>query len=363
MGIENSMWETGENEMKQSFCNSVMNAERSDSDSKCNKILSVSIAAYNVFTTIEKALCSLLLDNSRMSRLDIIVVNDGSTDNTKQLVDKYAKEYPQSIRIIDKKNGGYGSTINTALSIAQGKYFKLLDGDDWYDKDAFSALIDFLDNADADLVVSPYWEVGAKKVLCDHIPEIPINTTTISSLLLRDDKVLHMHGLTINTNCLRQYGHVITEGCFYTDNEYVYCCIAASQTIVRYDKAVYCYRLGEEGQSISLSGMRRHIQDIFKVVDVLSRAIDDCSYSGAKKELLEGTVSLSIYWTFCACMLLDEPTKSKELLKEFDDHLRKELPVAYKAGTNSRMVRNLRRFRYHFYGLFCRYIMRKHGWK
>ena len=93
------------------------------------KILSVSIASYNVEKFIRKALDSCCIPEI-MDRLEVLVVNDGSTDGTLQIAREYEKQYPQTFRVIDKKNGGYGSTVNASIKAATGRYFRLLDGDD-----------------------------------------------------------------------------------------------------------------------------------------------------------------------------------------------------------------------------------------
>ena len=105
-----------------------------------NKMLSVAIPTYNIEKYIEKCLNSFL-NIELLDYLDIIVVNDGSSDNSSLLAKKIAKKYPQSFRVIDKENGGHGSVINTALKYAIGKYFMVVDGDDWISSDS---LLDIL---------------------------------------------------------------------------------------------------------------------------------------------------------------------------------------------------------------------------
>ena len=138
------------------------------------KVLTISIAAYNVEKFINQTLDSLI-DERIMDDLEIIVVNDGSSDNTLAIAKEYERKYPDSFIIIDKENGGYGSTINSSLKIASGKYYKLLDGDDWYDTDNVVSLINALKTCNADLVVTPYIEFvddnGEKKQvdsLCEY---------------------------------------------------------------------------------------------------------------------------------------------------------------------------------------------------
>lgn len=99
------------------------------------KILTVSIAAYNADWCLKKCLDSFIA-SKYLDLLDIIVVNDGSKDNTAAIASEYVKKFSASIRLINKENGGHGSTINTSIDNAMGKYFKIVDSDDWVDTEA-----------------------------------------------------------------------------------------------------------------------------------------------------------------------------------------------------------------------------------
>ena len=118
------------------------------------KILSISVAAYNVANYLPK-LFEEFINCENRDRLDIIVVNDGSTDDgeTLRVAKSYAEKYSGFIRVIDKTNGGHGSTINAGIENAVGKYFKPLDGDDWLDSKELDKLILRLIDCTADLVV------------------------------------------------------------------------------------------------------------------------------------------------------------------------------------------------------------------
>ena len=104
------------------------------------KILSVSIAAYNVQDTLAEALVPFTAEGIR-EYVDVMIVNDGSNDNTAAIASEYVNQYPDTFRLINKKNGGWGSTLNVGVQEAKGKYLKQLDGDDF-------ALERFVDGCD-----------------------------------------------------------------------------------------------------------------------------------------------------------------------------------------------------------------------
>ena len=95
-----------------------------------DKILTVSVAAYNVEKFIRNTLDSCIAEEI-MTDLEVLVVDDGATDATAEIVREYEDKYPQTFRLIHKENGGYGTTVNRSMQEASGKYFRLLDGDDW----------------------------------------------------------------------------------------------------------------------------------------------------------------------------------------------------------------------------------------
>lgn len=101
---------------------------------KEGKCLTVTVPCYNSESYLERCVESLLKERDG---LEIILVDDGSTDRTGQLADQYARAYPDVVRVVHKKNGGHGSGVNAGLMLANGIYFKVVDSDDWLDEAAF----------------------------------------------------------------------------------------------------------------------------------------------------------------------------------------------------------------------------------
>ena len=322
------------------------------------KLLSISIAAYNVSALVRKALDSLLLEPELMDLLDVIIVNDGSRDDTLQIAEEYAEKYPGTFRVIDKENGGYGSTINASLRLAEGKYYKLLDGDDWYSRKGLRGLLSFLKDTDADLVVSPYYQVRKGAEMVPHHPEIPEKMISLHDVRLTGGMHFQMHGITVKTEVLRRYGHPIAEHCFYTDIEYLFYCFAASESIARYGRPVYCYRLDLAGQSVSLEGIRKHYRDHLVVTERICGCYSrECGgFTGTKKAVLKSAAAFSIYGVFNGFMLLPDAGKHRDELVEFDHMLGERYPSAYKAGNESRIVRTSRKLGFRLYPVLCAYM-------
>ena len=97
------------------------------------KLITVTIPCYNSEAYMSKAIDSLI---PFIEDVEIVIVNDGSKDNTIKIANEYKAKYPKDIVVIDKENGGHGSGVNAGLKVAKGLYYKVLDSDDWIDHDA-----------------------------------------------------------------------------------------------------------------------------------------------------------------------------------------------------------------------------------
>lgn len=137
------------------------------------KLLTIIIPAYNVEKYLDEAVAPYLkLDNPE--KLEVLIINDGSQDHTLDLALEYEKHYPDIIKVIDKENGGHGSTINTGVSLAQGKYFKVVDGDDWVDQHILALFLERMEKIDSDMIATGFIivseETGGKEAV--HIQNV-----------------------------------------------------------------------------------------------------------------------------------------------------------------------------------------------
>ncbi len=226
-----------------------------------SKILTISIAAYNVEQYIEQALNSLI-DERIIDDLEIFVVDDGGTDGTLEIAKRYAEKYPDSIFPIHKENGGYGSTINTSVKLATGKYFKQLDGDDWFDREGLYDLILFLKETDIDVICTTKYEgTGVDDLKVTNYFNIEKNKEFNITEIANCDLIIGMWELTYKTNILLQSELTLPEKVLYADQYYSTIPFSKAKTIVFLDKCVYCYRLGRDGQSVSIESRKKHVQD------------------------------------------------------------------------------------------------------
>lgn len=300
------------------------------------KILSVSVAAYNAGNFLKKLIESITITEMIYEKIELIIVNDGSTDNTLELAKMYREKYPSLVIIIDKINGGYGSTINSAIKVATGKYFKLLDADDWFDSRNLGDFLEYLDKSTDDVVISPY-----------EIVYQDTNTIEVVDRHQNGDYLLplHMHEISVKTNLYKESNIAITEHCFYTDSEYAMHVMDICSQISKFPKPIYCYRIGQDGQSVSEEGRIKHIADGEKVV---FKCIDKFAREGINtKENIKMQLIISTIFHYKSLALLPKKNSVSEIRK-FDGRLKRTNKLVYDwVGENSRSIRLFRLMKFH----------------
>lgn len=284
------------------------------------KILTVSIAAYNADWCLKKCLDSFIA-SKYLDLLDIIVVNDGSKDNTAAIASEYVKKFSASIRLINKENGGHGSTINTSIDNAMGKYFKIVDSDDWVDTEALDALIELLMKTEADLVINDYNEVYGnvvKKIdVCKTYNEGVIYS--FSDIAIED--TFPMHSLSVRFDKLKKVKEKISTHRFYVDTEFIFFAAMKTKTIMFQKNTVYQYLLGQNGQSVSGIGVYNHIEDLMFVEERLINIYDNAKDQDlCVRKYLFNILQKCYKCIFCWYTIMPKADKDY-LLKKFDEKI------------------------------------------
>lgn len=118
-----------------------------------DKLLTIVVPVYNTEKYLSKCLNSLIVPDY-LDKLEVLVVIDGSPDNSVKIAHEFEHKYPQTFVTVEKENGGHGSTINRGLEMAHGTYFRVLDSDDWFDENNFHPYLNKLSKATEDIVLS-----------------------------------------------------------------------------------------------------------------------------------------------------------------------------------------------------------------
>ena len=294
------------------------------------KELTISIAAYNVEKYLDQTLKSLT-DERYVDEIEVLVIDDGSKDNTKEVALRYQERHPQSIKYVAKENGGHGSTINKGIELATGKYFRIIDGDDYVDQDAFYEYINRLKNSSVDMIVTDLRavdDVGNRRIDPGVIEHGKNPFDSLEENVIREinkklsTRLFGLSTVTIKTDLLHSADIRITEKCFYVDVEFIVWCIRLANEFVFWKLPVYMYRKDPNGDnSVSKKNMIKNVAMQEKV------ALKLCSLYEAfllenidsnRTEVILQRVGISYGATIRTYMLLDRCSESKSHIARFD---------------------------------------------
>lgn len=296
------------------------------------KLISFAVPCYNSAAFMDKCLESLLPGGED---IEIIIVNDGSTDNTQQVAEEYAGRYPSIVKVINQENGGHGQAVNTGLEHAKGMYFKVVDSDDWVDFEAYQKVLATLKEFVAQ-------GTGVDMLLTNYVYEkVSANKQRrmIYSFLFESDKVMGwsdmkrnckgfsilMHSVTYRTQLLRTCGLKLPAHTFYVDNLFVYEPLPYVQTLYYLNVDFYRYYIGREGQSVAEQVMISRIDQQLYVNRRLLEAYDvwDIKEEHLREYMLSFLETITVVSTSLAYVSKDPQNlkKVKELwqyIKEKD---------------------------------------------
>ena len=252
-----------------------------------DKLLSVVVATYNMESYLERCLDSMVA-SEMLPYLEVIVVNDGSRDNSLMIAKNFQFRYPGSVVVIDKDNGHYGSCVMAGLQIAKGKYFRMVDADDWVNTRGLDEFLKQLRTCNSDLVISlrSEWFLGDSKYPrlttysfdknIEYGKEYSLKTFCIHDYVALDE--FNMHSMTYKTSVLRAgNGLMLPNGVCYTDFLYCFYPIDRSDTICFFDTPLYVYYIGREEQSVSSKSLTRNLHHICTVLNCMISYYDSTS--------------------------------------------------------------------------------------
>ncbi|MDD6211582.1 MAG: glycosyltransferase family 2 protein [Clostridiales bacterium] len=241
------------------------------------KLLSVAVPCYNSEPYMEKCVNSLLEGGERV---EIIIVDDGSQkDRTPEIADRLAAEHPGSVKAVHQENGGHGQAVNTGLKNATGLFFKVVDSDDWVNKEAYLQILDTLekliqDGQNLDMMISNfvYEKEGAahKKVMryANAFPQGRVFTWDEMKKLHIGQYIL-MHSVIYRTQMLRDCGLELPRHTFYVDNIFVYYPLPHVKNIYYMDVNFYRYFIGRDDQSVNEKVMISRIDQQIRVNKIM----------------------------------------------------------------------------------------------
>ncbi len=230
----------------------VRNTERPD-----NKI-SVIVSIYNIRNYVEKCIASICAQT--YPNLEILLVDDGSTDDSGVLCDQWAGKDAR-IRVIHKRNGGLSSARNAGIAAATGEYIAFVDGDDWIDAPMYEHMLRAIKACDAQIAVCNYRAVGKKEIIDTSTDAVTVlEGKEILEAFITEDETYNIQNAAWNKLYHRSLmGELrFPEGKLFEDIVYTTKLFAASQKCVYLNQAYYNY-IFDRSDSIMNSKKMQHI--------------------------------------------------------------------------------------------------------
>ncbi len=297
-------------------------------------VLTVAMPCYNVARYLERGLTSF--DDARLEgKVELIVVDDGSTDDTARIARDFMARRPAVFRLVEKENGGHGSAVNAGLAQARGTYFRVVDGDDWIDTSELVRLAGFLSHATTDLVVDVKTEVDmttSEKRVFPQPAELPQGVACdVESVCMLDAFApnVMIHTLTARTSYLRSINLHLLEKTFYEDLEFVVKATLDAADVTFVDTRVYQYLVGNASQSVADEGYVRRWDDHTRVCEELLSLLTAraASLSPVRRVYLQRRCSLLSNTHYNIALIFDKDRKrGLRRARAYRDMLRSEHP-------------------------------------
>lgn len=222
------------------------------------KLITFAVPCYNSASYMVHCIDTLLQAGPDA---EIILIDDGSKDNTGAIADRYAIEYPHLVRVIHQENGGHGEGVNQGLRHATGLYYKVVDSDDWLDVFALQEVMEALRSfakmpAPVDMLIANYVyenvEYSTQKVMryTNAFPQNQIFNWA-ETHRFHPSQYLLMHSVIYRTQLLRDCKLQLPKHTFYVDNIFVFQPLPFVKSMYYLNVDLYRYFIGREDQSVN----------------------------------------------------------------------------------------------------------------
>lgn len=284
--------------------------------------VSVLVPIYNVEQYLPECLDSLC--GQTLKGIEIICINDGSTDASGAILDEYAKNN-SNIVVINKKNSGYGDSMNRGLEAATGEYIGIVESDDFIDQNGFEKLYELAKKTDADIVKANYYYHSEDK---DEIHEVVKNQKTNKATTISDDYniLIEEPGIWsaiyrrdfLNENKIR---FRTTPGASYQDTGFFFKTACAAKKIVYTKNAFLHYRTDNANSSVKSLEKVNYVVEEYADIE---KFLEKCEVSDEVKYTIQAAKFGAFHWNL--------QRLPKDLAQEFIVTIKQEFSKADKAG-------------------------------
>ena len=284
---------------------------------KNQKLLSITVPCYNSASYMENCINSLLVGGDR---IEIIIINDGSSDATGEIANRYAEKYPDIVIAVHQENGGHGEGINQGLARATGLYFKVVDSDDTLSAD-FPAFLDALEECEkaggVDLAVTDYFYVhtdgiGDRSInYSNALPQKRIFTWG-ETKPFRIHQMLTIHSCTFKTELMKKWSEPLPKKVFYEDNLMICKTLPRVERMYYFPASLYRYWIGRPDQSVQENVMKgRYTHQIL----VTQKSFECMHLDDIKEKMLRKYLKHELFMMFGISIMFTRLNRTEECLR------------------------------------------------
>lgn len=297
------------------------------------KILSIVIPSYNMDKYLHACCSSMVVaDADLLSRLEVLVINDGSNDKTSEIGHDFERKYPGVFRCIDKTNGHYGSCVNRGISEASGTFVKIVDADDSLYVESLGKLLKYLatiEESDIDLIITDIDQVDENgfvtgKTRYGYKTGEKFNLEYLNTF----ENILSMHGICYRLDMIRKINYSQSEGILYTDGEWIAIPGAQIRNAAFLDIVLYRYLVGRGGQSVSAYASNiAMVEHLFRTVSEYGKKTN---FTGAPREYIDKFLCHIARKIYNVYIFEVDRKMAHDGFKAFDNYVNEHVQTVYR---------------------------------
>jgi len=268
-------------------------------------------------------------------------VDDGSKDATARIAREYEARFPEIFRVIRKENGGHGSAVNAALERAGGRYFRIVDADDWVHTENLARLLEILSSTDADMILDEKTEVDALSSEQTHFPfpeSMPSGKIVPFEDIASNEYRYHMalHTMSVRRDTLQKHHVRLLEKTFYVDSQFITEATAFVRDALVLRLPIYYYRVGNASQSVHYLNYVKRYEEHNRVVDACIHFLEKGEFDESRKEFVRHSVALLIHSQYKIALIFNPDRRmGREQAAGLRENLRTHHPELF-AATDKR---------------------------
>jgi glycosyltransferase involved in cell wall biosynthesis len=305
------------------------------------KLITFAVPSYNSQDYMRRCIDTLLTGGEEV---EIIIVNDGSKDNTGAIADEYAAKYPTIVVPVHQENGGHGSGVNAGMERAKGLYYKVVDSDDWLNEEALQEVLTTIrshvekgEGADLYIANFVYEHVSDGTSHVSHYrKKMPVGRFFGWDEVkpFKQWEMLLMHSLIYRTEALRQSGICLPKHTFYVDNIFSYQPLPYMKKLYYIDVDLYRYFIGRSDQSVNMDNMTKRYEQQLRVMQIMTDAYTYDEIKGMEKGLskymFHALGAIMVNTVFFTSAGKNDRKERKEKLKALWKHIKDTDKKLYK---------------------------------